>query len=233
MFKLWHNHFVKINAGARWILPAMLPVLVLELGDLAGLSWVKWFGPAAVHWAELILITPIASWLSIQAIRRFQDRQAARIGLLGGTIAVLAIATYCYTVLSAMAPMLFPETLRGPHGPDVYFEATGVFAILALSMLFIDRARPDADTPTPMNEQVRRRHDAFPSGASDVEPTALRCPEPEVTRRDEPEYGAQSWFHEFAIDIFCIVAGLAVFATLIYIGVFMVFDLSWWLRWIF
>ncbi|MGE0151758.1 MAG: heavy metal translocating P-type ATPase [Reyranellaceae bacterium] len=116
-----------------WIgLVLTLPVFLLEMGghvfDLHGL-----IAPQASNWVQLLFATPVVLWAGWPFfVRAFHSLRTRHLNMFT-LIAMGTGVAWGYSVLATMAPQLFPDTLRGPHGTvAVYFEAAAVITVLVL-----------------------------------------------------------------------------------------------------
>ncbi|MEM1360388.1 MAG: heavy metal translocating P-type ATPase [Pseudomonadota bacterium] len=116
-----------------WIgAPLALAVFLLEMGGMLGLPWDTWLGTTTVRWLQGILATPVVVWIAQPFFTR--GWSSIRTGNLNmWTLIALGTGTaYVFSLVSLLAPGLFPPALRGPHGPPIYFEAAAVILILVL-----------------------------------------------------------------------------------------------------
>ena len=108
-------------------------VFLLEMGAHLGLPFESWLGATAHRWIQFLLTAPIVFWVA----RPFFVRgwSSIRTGNLNmwTLIAIGTAAAFLFSVVSLVAPGLFPAALLDPHGnPPLYFEAAAVILILVL-----------------------------------------------------------------------------------------------------
>ena len=117
-----------------WIgAPLGLATLVLEMGGHLGLPMAEWLGPLLHVWLQFLLATPVVVWVALPFFKRGWASVINRSPNMWTLIALGAGASYAFSVVAVLAPALFPESVRGPHGlPPVYFEAAAVILILVL-----------------------------------------------------------------------------------------------------
>ena len=117
-----------------WIgAPLGLATLVLEMGGHLGLPMAEWLGPLLHVWLQFLLATPVVAWVALPFFKRGWASVVNRSPNMWTLIALGAGASYAFSVAAVLAPALFPESVRGPHGlPPVYFEAAAVILILVL-----------------------------------------------------------------------------------------------------
>ena len=117
-----------------WIgAPLGLATLVLEMGGHLGLPMAEWLGPLLHVWLQFLLATPVVVWVALPFFKRGWASVVNRSPNMWTLIALGAGASYVFSVAAVLAPGLFPESVRGPHGlPPVYFEAAAVILILVL-----------------------------------------------------------------------------------------------------
>ena len=113
--------------------PLGFAVLVLEMGGHLGVPFAEWLGPRLGVWLQLLLATPVAAWVAAPFFRRGWSSVVHRSPNMWTLIALGAGAAYAFSVTAVLAPGLFPESVRGPHGlPPVYFESAAVILVLVL-----------------------------------------------------------------------------------------------------
>ncbi len=117
-----------------WIgAPLGLATLVLEMGGHLGLPMAEWLGPLLHVWLQFLLATPVVAWVALPFFKRGWASVVNRGPNMWTLIALGAGASYAFSVAAVLAPALFPESVRGPHGlPPVYFEAAAIILILVL-----------------------------------------------------------------------------------------------------
>jgi Cu+-exporting ATPase len=115
-----------------WIAAALtLPVFGLAMSEM--LPGGGFHGSTWVLWTQIALSTPVVLWCGWPLLER--GAQSLRTGHLNmfTLIAIGVLAAYGYSAVAALAPGLFPESMRG-HGQQVgvYFEAAAVITTLVL-----------------------------------------------------------------------------------------------------
>ena len=117
-----------------WIgAPLGFATLVLEMGGHLGLPMAEWLGPLLHVWLQFLLATPVVVWVALPFFKRGWASVVNRSPNMWTLIALGAGASYLFSVAAVLAPALFPESVRGPHGlPPVYFEAAAIILILVL-----------------------------------------------------------------------------------------------------
>jgi Cu+-exporting ATPase len=116
-----------------WIgAPLALAVLVLEMGSMLGLPFADWFGDTTVRWLQFGLATPVVVWVAQPFFKRGWLSIVTGNLNMWTLIAIGTGAAYAFSLVSLLAPGLFPDALRGDHGPPLYFEASAVILILVL-----------------------------------------------------------------------------------------------------
>jgi len=117
-----------------WIgAPLALTVFLLEMGGHVGIPFAEWFGPRVFTWMQFALATPVVVWLGQPFFKRGWASIVNRSPNMWTLIALGTGAAYLFSVISVLAPGLFPPSLRDAHGlPPIYFEAAAVILILIL-----------------------------------------------------------------------------------------------------
>ena len=109
-----------------------LPLLLLAMGAMVGLSLPDWLAHGGSNWLELVLATPVVLWggwpFFVRAVQALRHRTANMFTL----IALGTGAAWAFSVVATAAPELFPAGFRGEHGVPVYFEAAAVIVTLVL-----------------------------------------------------------------------------------------------------
>ncbi len=124
-----------IDMRRRFVFSAAftVPLFVIAMGDmLPGSPFSRLLSPDARVWAELLLATPVCTWAAApfytRAIASVRNRSLNMFTLIGLGVSV----AYAYSVLAAVAPGIFPESLRASGHVEIYFEAAGVIVTLVL-----------------------------------------------------------------------------------------------------
>jgi Cu+-exporting ATPase len=118
-----------------WVSLALtIPVAFIGMSDmLLGGALQHRLSPAALHWIQLALATPVVLWGGWPF---FVRAWASLVNLSLNMFTLIAFGTgvaYAYSVAATVAPGLFPASFVGPHGrPAVYFEAAAVITALVL-----------------------------------------------------------------------------------------------------
>jgi len=117
-----------------WIgAPLGLATLILEMGGHLGLPMAEWLGPRLHVWLQFLLATPVVVWVALPFFKRGWASVVNRSPNMWTLIALGSGASYVFSVAAVLAPAIFPESVRGPHGlPPVYFEAAAIILILVL-----------------------------------------------------------------------------------------------------
>lgn len=118
----------RLSIGA----PLALAVLALEMGAMLGLPWDDWLGAGAVRWLQFALATPVVAWVAQPFFRRgWQSIVTGHLNMWT-LIAIGTGAAYAFSVVSLLAPGIFPAGLADGLHPPLYFEAAAVILILVL-----------------------------------------------------------------------------------------------------
>jgi P-type Cu+ transporter len=98
---------------------------------------------SVLPWLELVLATPVVLWCGLPFFKRFWTSLVNRSPNMFTLIGLGTGVAYVYSVVAAIAPQIFPESLRSMNGyPDVYFEsAAAITALVLLGQVMELRAR--------------------------------------------------------------------------------------------
>ncbi len=116
-----------------WIgAPLALAVFALEMGGMIGIPWAGWFGVETVRWLQFLLASPVVLWVGFPFFKRGWSSIVTGNLNMWTLIAIGTGAAYAFSLVSLLAPGIFPANLSGDHGPPLYFEAAAVILILVL-----------------------------------------------------------------------------------------------------
>ena len=124
-----------------WTLPLTLMITTLamfghELGwfDMATQSWIElgWFDMATQSWIELTLSLPVVLWAGWPFFVRDAQSVVQRSPNMWTLIGLGTGAAFVYSVVSALAPGVFPASFTSMGRVAVYFEAAVVIISLTL-----------------------------------------------------------------------------------------------------
>jgi Cu+-exporting ATPase len=117
-----------------WISLAMaVPVVVLAMGHMIGLSLERLAAPRTLGWLELLLSTPVVLWGGWPFfVRGWQSLSTRHLNMF--TLIALGVGVaYGYSFIATLLPGIFPPAFRGAGGEvAVYFEAAAVITVLVL-----------------------------------------------------------------------------------------------------
>ena len=89
--------------------------------------------PHLAVWVQLILATPAVLWCGWPFFQRGWASFVSRRLNMFSLIALGTGVAYVYSLVAALAPGIFPDSFRGPHGEvPLYFEAAAVIVTLVL-----------------------------------------------------------------------------------------------------
>ncbi|WP_282063626.1 heavy metal translocating P-type ATPase [Roseobacter litoralis] len=112
--------------------PLALAVLALEMGGMIGIPWAEWFGSETIRWLQFLFASPVVLWIALPFFKRGWSSIVTRNLNMWTLIAIGTGAAYAFSLVSLLAPGIFPANLSGDHGPPLYFEAAAVILILVL-----------------------------------------------------------------------------------------------------
>lgn len=116
-----------------WITaPLALAVFLLEMGSHVGIPFADWIGHTAFGWVQFALATPVVL-ICWPFFKRGWSSVKNRSPNMWTLIALGTGAAYLFSIISMIAPQLFPDTMRDGMGmAPVYFEAAAVILVLVL-----------------------------------------------------------------------------------------------------
>lgn len=117
-----------------WVSVALtVPVLVLAMGEMVGLS-LEWLASPRVRtWLEFALATPVVLWGGWPFFARGWQSIVNRAFNMFTLIALGTGVAYTYSIVATVAPAIFPASFRDAGGEvAVYFEAAAAIITLVL-----------------------------------------------------------------------------------------------------
>jgi len=120
-----------------------LPLLVIAMAPMLGLSFESLVDDRTKTWAELALASPVVLWAAFPFFHRGWDSIRNRSPNMWTLISLGVGAAYSYSVAATLFPDIFPHQFRGHGGAvPVYFEAAAVIvALVFLGQVLELRAR--------------------------------------------------------------------------------------------
>ncbi len=108
-----------------------VPLLIITMGPMVGLSVREWIGEQTALWLEFLLATPVVLWAALPFFKRGVDSFTNRSPNMWTLIMIGVGAAYLYSVVAVLFPDMFPQSFRGHGGSvPVYFEAAAVIVTL-------------------------------------------------------------------------------------------------------
>ena len=108
-----------------------VPLLIITMGPMVGLSVRAWIGEQTALWLEFLLATPVVLWAALPFFKRGVDSFKNRSPNMWTLIMIGVDAAYLYSVVAVLFPEMFPQSFRGHGGSvPVYFEAAAVIVTL-------------------------------------------------------------------------------------------------------
>ncbi|MDM7850443.1 heavy metal translocating P-type ATPase [Pseudochrobactrum kiredjianiae] len=108
-----------------------VPLLIITMGPMVGLSVREWIGEQTALWLEFLLATPVVLWAALPFFKRGVDSFKNRSPNMWTLIMIGVGAAYLYSVIAVLFPEMFPHSFRGHGGSvPVYFEAAAVIVTL-------------------------------------------------------------------------------------------------------
>ncbi|MER9224229.1 heavy metal translocating P-type ATPase [Mesorhizobium sp. M0437] len=120
-----------------------VPLLVIAMTPMLGLTFQAFIDDRAKVWLELALASPVVLWAAFPFFHRGWDSILNRSPNMWTLISLGVGAAYLYSVVATLFPGLFPHQFRGHDGTvPVYFEAAAVIvALVFLGQVLELRAR--------------------------------------------------------------------------------------------
>ena len=117
-----------------WLcLTLSLPVLVLAMGGLVGLSFEGLASPRVLTWLEFAFAAPVVLWGGWPFFVRGWQSLVTRNFNMFTLIALGTGVAFVYSIVATLAPSIFPASFQDTHGEvAVYFEAAAVIITLVL-----------------------------------------------------------------------------------------------------
>ncbi len=129
-----------------WVSLALaVPVLVLAMAPMVGLSLRASIGETQSRWLEFLLASPVVLWAAWPFFRRFWSSLVNRSPNMWTLIGLGVGAAYLFSVAALLFPGSFPMAMTHMGGlPPVYFEAAAVIvALVFLGQVLELRAREE------------------------------------------------------------------------------------------
>ncbi len=117
-----------------WVSAALsLPVLLLAMGDVVGLSFENLAPARVLTWLEFALATPVVLWGGWPFFVRGWQSIVTRNPNMFTLIALGTGVAFIYSIVATLLPAIFPPSFQDANGEvAVYFEAAAVIITLVL-----------------------------------------------------------------------------------------------------
>jgi len=110
-----------------------LPVLVLAMGEMVGLSFEGLASPRVLTWLEFAFAAPVVLWGGWTFFVRGWQSLVTRNFNMFTLIALGTGVAFVYSIVATLAPSIFPASFQDADGEvAVYFEAAAVIITLVL-----------------------------------------------------------------------------------------------------
>ncbi|MFP8873784.1 MAG: heavy metal-binding domain-containing protein, partial [Myxococcota bacterium] len=123
------------NMRRRFVVATVLsiPVLLIAMGPMIGLSMSRWIPHGLSGWVEFALATPVVVWAGLPFFQRgWRSLVTWQLNMFT-LIALGTGAAYAYSVVVLLLPGVLPESFRvGGTSGGLYFEAAAVIIALVL-----------------------------------------------------------------------------------------------------
>ncbi len=135
----------ELNSMTRrfWIAVVLtIPVIILAMGPMIGISVNAWIGTTASHWLQFLLATPVFFWCGwsflVRGVRSLKTLHLNMFTL----ISMGTAAAYFFSLFAMLFPHLIPKSFLEHGQVPVYFEAaTMITALVLLGQVLELRAR--------------------------------------------------------------------------------------------
>lgn len=124
-----------VDMSRRFWISAVVtvPLVILAMGGVVGLSFEWLASPRVLSWAELVLATPVVLWGGWPFFVRGWQSVTNRSLNMFTLIALGTGVAYAFSIVATMLPDIFPASFRDAAGEvDIYFEAAAVIVTLIL-----------------------------------------------------------------------------------------------------
>lgn len=120
-----------------------IPLLIIAMAPMVGLSFENLVSDRTKTWAELALASPVVLWAAFPFFHRGWESVLNRSPNMWTLISLGVGAAYLYSVVATLFPDIFPHQFRSHGGAvPVYFEAAAVIvALVFLGQVLELRAR--------------------------------------------------------------------------------------------
>lgn len=110
-----------------------LPVVLLAMGGMVGLSFDWLASERMLTWLEFVIASPVFLWCGWPFLQRGWQSIVSRNLNMFTLIGLGTSVAYLYSVVATIVPDIFPAAFRDMHGEvAVYFEAAAVIITLVL-----------------------------------------------------------------------------------------------------
>ncbi len=158
-----------------WVSAALsLPVLILAMGEMVGLSFDQLMSPRAQTWLQFAFATPVVLWGGWPFFERGWQSIVTRNFNMFTLIALGTGVAFSYSIVATLLPSIFPASFQDAHGEvAVYFEAAAVIITLVL-------------LGQVMELRARHRTDSAIRALLGLAPKTARRIEPDGSENDVP-----------------------------------------------
>ncbi len=109
-----------------------LPLLLIAMGDAAGVKAPALFGMQGGTWLQGLLATPVVLWFGLPFLERgVQSFKTGKLNMFS-LIAVGVMAAWLFSVIGLLFPDVLPDAFKMNGMPPLYFEAAAVIVTLVL-----------------------------------------------------------------------------------------------------
>ncbi len=121
-------------AQRLWVSATLsVPVLLLAMGEMVGLSFDHLASPQVQTWLEFAFATPVVLWGGWPFFVRGWQSVVTRNFNMFTLIALGTGVAFAYSIVATVLPTIFPASFQDVHGEvAVYFEAAAVIITLVL-----------------------------------------------------------------------------------------------------
>lgn len=128
------NHeLIDMTKRLKWGALLSIPLFLLSMSEMIpGQPLHRIVNSSLLGWIQFLLATPVVVWCGYPFFERGVNSVASRNFNMFTLIALGTGIAYLYSLVALFFPSLFPESMLGHSGVDLYFEPAAVIVTLVL-----------------------------------------------------------------------------------------------------